>query len=197
MTLAYVHAFFLGYWTPALWFYMHDMRMFTVFTRIDDMDPKELHALYATAAPHVLCNQLVLHFPILFYVYAGEGVDWVADAYRFVLVNGVNAALFSVIHHLLHHPLVYARVHKFHHQHVHTVAVTSQYNHPVEEFLTWTVSTWAPLLVWPLSHEATLVYCAMHAAYGVVGHAGYRIPGIEEDIVRHNIHHKLFTPSSI
>ena len=186
----------IGYWVPGIFFYLQDVRLLPrLFSRIDDVPPQELHKTYMATIPHILFNQMFLNLPALYYVSSviqRTPSNWSVDFLHFFINNVVNVILFSVIHHLLHHPSIYRHIHKLHHRHQLTIAITSEYNHPVEEFLTWPLAAWAPLLFWPLSHYVMVFYAVTQAAYGVVGHAGYLIPGLEEDIVRHGIHHKLF-----
>jgi sterol desaturase/sphingolipid hydroxylase (fatty acid hydroxylase superfamily) len=194
-TATYFWAYMAGYWVPAFWFYLQDMRVFRLFKRIDDIAPEELHKTYMKTIPQILRNQLFLNLPALYYVSSTILItpfDWRRDFLHFVINNIVNVILFSLIHHALHHPSIYKYWHKKHHEHKLTISITSEYNHPVEEFLTWPVAAWAPLLIWPLSHRVMLFYVVTQASYGVVGHAGYLIPGLEEDIIRHHIHHEFF-----
>ncbi len=195
MYTLYFWVYMIGYWVPAFWFYLQDIRIFRIFKRIDDITPGELHKIYIATIPHILFNQIFLHFPILYYlsnIVNNTPESITNDAIHLVFNNIVNVLLFSIFHHMLHSPFIYSSIHKFHHQHKQTIAITSEYNHPIEEFLTWTIATWCPIILFPLSHKAMILYSATQAMYGVIGHAGYLIPGFQEDVIRHNIHHKLF-----
>jgi sterol desaturase/sphingolipid hydroxylase (fatty acid hydroxylase superfamily) len=195
MTPVYFWAYMAGYWIPALYFYLMDIHLFRMFPRIDDANPSEFHQKYMASIPYVLFNQFGLNLPTLYYIshiVQNTPANLMNDTLYFIVNNIVTVILFSLFHHLLHHPLIYAYVHKFHHEHKQTIAVTSERNHPIEQFFTWVIATWCPLLFFPLSHKPMIVYCVLQAAYGVIGHAGYLIPGFREDIIRHNIHHKLF-----
>lgn len=47
----------------------------------------------------------------------------------------INDAIFYWSHRLLHHPSLYARVHKQHHEYKGTVGFAAEYAHPLEQFL--------------------------------------------------------------
>ncbi len=50
--------------------------------------------------------------------------------YLFCLV--VNDTLFYWSHRMLHHPAIYSKVHKIHHEYVNSIALCAEYAHPFE-----------------------------------------------------------------
>lgn len=102
----------------------------------------------------------------------------------------LREVLFYYSHRLLHHPRLYARIHKMHHRFVAPVALAAQYAHPIEQVFANTLPiTLPPQLLG--SHVLTFwAYLALELGGTATVHSGY-------DFFRgmarmHDLHHEKF-----
>eukprot|EP01062_Namystynia_karyoxenos_P017665 TRINITY_DN16538_c0_g1_i1.p1 TRINITY_DN16538_c0_g1~~TRINITY_DN16538_c0_g1_i1.p1 ORF type:complete len:325 (+),score=108.91 TRINITY_DN16538_c0_g1_i1:70-975(+) len=84
-------------------------------------------------------------------------------------------ATFYWSHRMLHHPSVYARVHKQHHEFKATVGFASEYDHPIEDAVNTLTTIGGPLLLG--SHAAVLaLFVVLRLHQTVDSHSGYELP---------------------
>jgi methylsterol monooxygenase len=113
----------------------------------------------------------------------------------FILGLCWNEVNFYYSHRLLHHPRLYAKIHKKHHEYTAPFGLMALYSHPVEHLIS---NLWAFLGVMPLLRfHGYFAYCWVAAA--IMGtqthHCGYRFPWIAEFDHQpdfHDLHHQLF-----
>ena len=149
----------------------------------------------------VLVNQLLVAFPLnaLTYplaVWRGVGFGLPLPSFEtfcwhmaaFLLVE---EAAFYYAHRLLHHPRLYGRIHKQHHEWTAPVAMAAIYCHPVEHLL----SNLLPAMAGPLlcsSHLSTIwVWQFIATVTSVNTHSGYHLPFMPSPEA-HDFHHLRF-----
>jgi len=90
---------------------------------------------------------------------------------------------------LLHHPYLYRRVHKMHHEWTAPIGVTSIYAHPIEHVF----SNMLPPVLGPLlmgSHFATaLLFFVLALVSTTISHCGYHFPFLPSPEA-HDFHHQ-------
>jgi len=113
----------------------------------------------------------------------------------FVLGLCWNEVNFYYSHRALHHPRIYSKIHKKHHEYTAPFGLMALYSHPVEHLIS---NLWAFLGIVPiLRFHSYFAYCWVAAA--IMGtqthHCGYRFPWIAEFDHQpdfHDLHHQLF-----
>lgn len=107
----------------------------------------------------------------------------------------VQAIGFYYLHRLFHHPLLYARVHKVHHEWKAPTALAAAYAHPLEEI----VVNACPGLVGPLVMGPHVLSFTAYMVFGLTitsfAHSGYSFPfanWLHLDAKYHDYHHKTF-----
>mgnify|MGYP003342221045 CR=1 FL=1 len=113
----------------------------------------------------------------------------------FVLIPLFRELHFYAVHRLIHHPLIYKRVHSLHHRNVNPSPYSGLSMHPLEHLAYFS----GLLLHWIVpSHPVHIVFHATHAGLSPApGHLGFhrieigrvRIP---TDYYAHFLHHALF-----
>lgn len=97
-------------------------------------------------------------------------------------------------HIALHHPALYTRFHKKHHEFTAPCAIAASYAHPVESLL----GNVLPIALGPVLVRAHLVTaCVYYAAASIVTqvhHSGYRFPwNVDHQPDFHDAHHRYFS----
>ena len=81
-------------------------------------------------------------------------------------------------HVLLHHPLLYKRIHKVHHEYFNTIAYSVDYMHPIETLFSELVAKNAgPVMMGGKAHILTImVYLILQSVESAECHSGYSFP---------------------
>jgi len=146
-------------------------------------------SLVRKATVDTLINHLVAR-PITAYYFYGlhkyfGGADWSMNAplpslptilYSFVVYMIVNDTLFYWSHRALHHPSVYKRFHKQHHEFHVSLGITTEYASPFESVFSNTIPTvLGPLIMG--SHPTLLwMWLVFREIETVDAHCGYVFP---------------------
>jgi sterol desaturase/sphingolipid hydroxylase (fatty acid hydroxylase superfamily) len=112
----------------------------------------------------------------------------------------IEDALFYTGHRLLHHPSIYAHVHKVHHAFTFSVSIAATATHPIE----YIVSNVLPFVAGPTllgAHCATIYLWTLYrTAETVFHHSGYDFPFMlfnllpfQGSAVEHDLHHSINT----
>jgi sterol desaturase/sphingolipid hydroxylase (fatty acid hydroxylase superfamily) len=121
-------------------------------------------------------------------------------AWQLAVFMAVEDALFYWGHRALHHPSVYARVHKLHHAFHHSVSIAATATHPLE----YAVSNVVPFVAGPTilgAHAATMyIWIVFRVTETVVNHSGYALPWSMFELLpfqgsarAHDLHHSKNT----
>lgn len=106
-------------------------------------------------------------------------------------------------HRLLHHPLLYKRIHKQHHKYAAPFGLTAEYAHPVEVAFTGMGTVGSPVLWCVLFGNVHLftvmIWISLRLLQAVDSHSGYEFPWSLHKFVpfwsgadHHDDHHKYF-----
>lgn len=101
-------------------------------------------------------------------------------------------------HRLLHHPTIYQKVHKIHHEFYDTISITALYAHPFEYVVSNLLPVGLGMIL--LGGKAHLLSFAVYLIFRIVstvsGHSGYSLPFLNFNILPvsstsayHNYHH--------
>lgn len=114
-----------------------------------------------------------------------------ADAARFVLSNIVAEIVFYLVHLGLHHPRVYHKIHKMHHEFRAPVAAAALYAHPIEAAL----GNFAPIVVGAWVSGLPPVLCVVWTAISIstacLSHSG--LVSVADICDFHDYHHLAFS----
>ena len=101
---------------------------------------------------------------------------WYTSLWQILACMLVEDTAFYWAHRALHHPWVYARVHKVHHSYRTSIGVASEYAHPLE----FVLSNAIPFALGPLlcgAHYLTVwQWTLLRIGETVDGHSGYEFP---------------------
>ncbi|XP_076449132.1 fatty acid hydroxylase domain-containing protein 2-like [Babylonia areolata] len=160
------------------------------------------HRKLGKAVLLVLFNQTVVGFPVtwcLYQVMLWRGCEVLPQGlpsfWRLLGEIGVFAVFeeigFYYLHRLFHHPFLYKRVHKLHHEWTAPIGLVSIYAHPLEHALV----NLLPAIFGPValgSHLACLwVWMALVLLTTTVHHSGYHFPLLPSPEY-HDFHHLKF-----
>lgn len=103
----------------------------------------------------------------------------------------IREAMFYYTHRLLHQPMFYTRIHKFHHQFTAPVGWAAQYAHPVEHIIANILPVVLPPKLVGAHQLVSWAYAGWVMLESTVDHAGYDVPwwGAAR---RHDGHHERF-----
>ncbi|PIK40907.1 hypothetical protein BSL78_22239 [Apostichopus japonicus] len=106
----------------------------------------------------------------------------------FILAEEIG---FYYMHRMMHHPYLYKRIHKIHHEWTAPVAAMAVYAHPLEHVL----ANMLPAILGPIimgSHYATLcMWVAFALTVSQIQHSGYHLPFLPSPEA-HDFHHLKF-----
>ena len=88
----------------------------------------------------------------------------------------INDFAFYWAHRALHHPLLYARIHKQHHQFVASIGFAAEYATPLEGLLANTIPTLLGCFIFGSHFFTILVYFILRIWETVESHSGYDFP---------------------
>ncbi|KAI9298629.1 hypothetical protein K502DRAFT_299252, partial [Neoconidiobolus thromboides FSU 785] len=199
------------YFISSFFFYLVDIHYFTNYSQYKiQQRKKEVHKDYIKALPVVSKNFLLIAFPYSYSLYyllhptspmysslerAKEYFSQVPtigqflrDIIIYLLITEVG---FYYVHRLLHHPLLYAKFHKLHHEFTAPIGLAAVYA-TVPEFM---FSNMLPLMLGPLilrSHPLTVYFWFIFAILNTVTvHSGYNLPFLRP-AAGHDYHHEKF-----
>ncbi|CAN0347814.1 fatty acid hydroxylase domain-containing protein 2 [Lampetra fluviatilis] len=161
------------------------------------VDPAKLRNAIFT----VLANQLFISFPMVLIAYVislwrGGTCGPELPTFHWVLLELlvfglIEEVMFYYSHRLFHHPALYKRFHKQHHEWTAPIGLVSLYAHPLEHFL----SNMLPPVMGPVlmgSHAATIMlWFTMALLSTSVAHCGYHLPLMPSPEF-HDFHHLKF-----
>uniref|UniRef100_A0A8I5ZS99 Fatty acid hydroxylase domain containing 2 n=1 Tax=Rattus norvegicus TaxID=10116 RepID=A0A8I5ZS99_RAT len=163
----------------------------------EPVDPVKLRQSIRT----VIFNQSVISFPMLVILY--PFLKWTGDPccrelptfhwilVELVLFTLVQEILFYYSHRLFHHPKLFKKVHKKHHEWTTPIGLISIYADPIEHV----VSNMLPVMVGPLamgSHLSSItVWLSLVLIVSSITHCGYHLPFLPSPEF-HDYHHLKF-----
>jgi sterol desaturase/sphingolipid hydroxylase (fatty acid hydroxylase superfamily) len=109
-------------------------------------------------------------------------------AYHCLIALIWREILFYAVHRALHHPRIYAKIHKKHHKFVAPMAFATQYAHPIEQLLGNVMPTVLPLIVMRVHILTYFVFVTLQLAESSSVHSGYDFAGARA----HDLHHEKF-----
>ncbi|XP_005672659.1 fatty acid hydroxylase domain-containing protein 2 isoform X2 [Sus scrofa] len=163
----------------------------------DPVDPVKLRKAIQT----VLFNQFVISLPLLVFLYPilklwGDPCRQELPTFHWFLLELaiftlIEEVLFYYSHRLLHHPTLYKKIHKKHHEWTAPIGVISLYAHPVEHV----ASNMLPAMVGPIimgSHLSSItVWFSLAFIITIISHCGYHLPFLPSPEF-HDYHHLKF-----
>nr|AFK11127.1 uncharacterized protein C5orf4-like protein [Callorhinchus milii] len=161
------------------------------------LDLSRLHQAVAT----VLVNQFCLSLPMVVLMYPvmqwrGSPCGPELPTFHWVLLELsvfglLEELLFYYSHRLFHHPTLYTRIHKKHHEWTAPIGVIALYAHPIEHVF----SNMLPSMVGPIllgSHVATtMLWFCLALLVSTISHCGYHLPFLPSPEF-HDFHHLKF-----
>ncbi|XP_075398832.1 fatty acid hydroxylase domain-containing protein 2-like [Tenrec ecaudatus] len=164
----------------------------------EPVDPEKLRQTIRA----VLFNQFVISFPMVIALYPllkrwGDPCRRELPTFHWFLLELViftliEEVMFYYSHRLLHHPALYKKIHKKHHEWTASIGLVSLYAHPVEHV----VSNMVPLVLGPLlmgSHLSSITtWFSLALITSTLSHCGYHLPFLPSPEF-HDYHHLKFT----
>lgn len=154
---------------------------------------------------HLLVQPLSLYFlfPLLAAYtamppMAADLPSFLLTAAHFFAADRTNDVLFYFAHRLLHHPAIYARVHKQHHKYVGSIGFAAEYAHPVEQLFANQLPTMVYCFAMGVHPLIWFVWLAWRLSETYEAHSGYDFYGtvlsmlgfvVRGDALHHDWHH--------
>ncbi|KAM4678113.1 fatty acid hydroxylase domain-containing protein 2 [Discoglossus pictus] len=149
----------------------------------------------------VFLNQILISIPMVLLMYPfmkwrGSPCGMELPTFHWVLLELsifvlIEEILFYYSHRLFHHPSIYKRIHKQHHEWTAPVGVVSLYAHPLEHIF----SNMLPSMVGPMlmgSHVTTIMlWFCLALVVTTISHCGYHLPFLPSPEF-HDFHHLKF-----
>ncbi|KAL2827499.1 hypothetical protein BJY01DRAFT_261876 [Aspergillus pseudoustus] len=98
---------------------------------------------------------------------------------------------FYYVHRALHHPSIYAHIHKMHHKYITPVAFAAEYAHPIEHLLANVLPITLPLYLKGAHFVSIMIFTVFELWEAAADHSGYdflKLPPAE----MHDLHHEKF-----
>jgi methylsterol monooxygenase len=112
---------------------------------------------------------------------------------QFIIFTASLEVFFYYIHRLFHHPLLYSKIHKIHHQWTVPISISSVYCHPLEQIICnlWPIMS-GPILLGDLCGNHIIsawLWIIISMTSSTIYHSGYHFPFILSP-ESHDFHHK-------
>lgn len=143
-------------------------------------------------------NQIFLSLPLMVIISPiNKNLDyddwvWWHIIIKILIALGLTDVIFYIVHRTLHHPSLYSRFHKIHHEWKAPVACRALYAHPLEHVL----GNMTPLIVSAyivgLPYLWLLIWNVIITTNAIGSHSGYRSQIYLFDAETHDTHHKDF-----
>uniref|UniRef100_A0A336L740 CSON001212 protein n=1 Tax=Culicoides sonorensis TaxID=179676 RepID=A0A336L740_CULSO len=200
------------YWIIAGIFFIVDMMPKTKFLikyklQSNTNDPLDLDKL-PSVIKQVLFNQFCVQIPFSILIHPivhlrginSPEIDFVRQVppmwritLDFIVFELIREISFYYLHRLFHHPRLYQKYHKMHHEWTSPIAVAAQYCHPLEHLLV----NLLPMTIGPFLMCSNVISVAIwyfHSALKTYfDHCGYNFPVfLVYDSTKHDYHHMSF-----
>ncbi|KAL4820744.1 hypothetical protein BDW67DRAFT_180305 [Aspergillus spinulosporus] len=156
-----------------------------------------LHCVQVTLFNHVWV--VALHALLVYYTgldRATVNLDPVVPPWKVFFMDFAFGLLareisFYYVHRALHHPSIYAYIHKMHHKYITPVAFAAEYAHPVEHILANVLPITLPLYLKGAHFLSMMFFGIFELWEAAADHSGYdflKLPPAE----LHDLHHEKF-----
>jgi sterol desaturase/sphingolipid hydroxylase (fatty acid hydroxylase superfamily) len=167
-----------------------------IFNRIVIRKTHDILQQYKDNALIIFKEQVIIQLPSLFITqYFMQNYNQTSLYYSIInccICGAINTILFTVLHHCMHRFKSLYKFHKLHHIHRQPICISSEFGHPVETIINWTIITWFPCILFPMNDIVMYIYIVLNVLLGIIGHSGYLITFFKQDCLRHYIHHNSF-----
>lgn len=182
-----IFAFYLSsFWCSGIVFAWMDFRMLHSFTsyftyhRIQPL--KHPFSVYRKCAIVVLRNQFCIQLPLQLLLedyYDLYLLPKIVDIESYTIVKRilqifVFISVVFTITHLVYHfvPIFYQNIHKTHHEFTNPIAISTEYNSVLEEFINWSYTLFA-FILFPIPKPWIVFVLIVVNVTDQVGHSGY------------------------
>ena len=190
----FIHSFLI-YWSLCYVFYVADRYLDNEKYRIEaNIDWK----LYKKSVYHVLYLQFTYSLPIMYLIkpiwnWRGITIHYneieYIDIFKLICNGLLGETLFYYLHYASHF-ILYAKVHKVHHEWKNTCAVAAAYAHPLEYILVSLPTFLLPPIITGSNWVITKTWFFIATTSVVIDHSGYNIINASK---YHWKHHKYTT----
>ncbi|XP_057376864.1 fatty acid hydroxylase domain-containing protein 2-like [Daphnia carinata] len=160
-------------------------------------EPLDLYRLVETIKV-VMINQWFISNPLFFIsYYVKKLTNTMPDMYdlpsaqriliEFLIIMVIDEIALYYLHRVMHHPKLYARVHKKHHEWPAPIAIVFAYSTKTEYFLNTIPVALGPMLINPHLVTLWIWYVFVHVR-GLYNHTGYQLPWFPS-AHHHDYHH--------
>ena len=146
----------------------------------------------------VLFNQFFGTLPVLMVVYPlmvwrGLGVDQPVPGsfevlWQLAIILLVEEILFYTVHRTLHRKYLYSRIHRIHHEHKESIAITTHYVHYLEHLFGNLLPIFAGVFLVGAHPLTALAWIGLAVTNALHSHSGYNFPW-QAWSVHHDYHH--------
>ncbi|GFT99257.1 fatty acid hydroxylase domain-containing protein 2 [Nephila pilipes] len=196
------------YWSVSAFFTLVDISgkpHFIIKFKIPDpmttKYPRITETKFQEVATQVLFNQTVIAIPVIYTCYILKSYMGYDQEIRlpkihvfvlhFIAQILSEEVFFYYSHRILHHPRLYKRFHKKHHEWKSPVGVSAIYCHPVEHVLSNVFPTFLGSVIFGTHVVSLYGWLIFATAYGVIVHSGYHLP-LTPTPEFHHYHHLKF-----
>ena len=192
--LTYYLVFLGSYYIPSLILFLIDLKKWFTDYKIQKAKVDDIMGIYKKCLPNILVNTILLPIPmigvlILFQNVLGFEFSILKMGFDFLVGLFLTDIFFYTGHKLFHHPKLYKKYHKKHHEITAPIGISALYMTPPDLYFGNIIPVYLPMII--LSAHPYTIYLWMILTTVntvVLAHSGFK--NLAEF---HDIHHKYFT----
>lgn len=190
--ISYYLIFVLSFWIPSLILFFVDVKNILFNYKIQNKSPESVISSYRKCIWRVLINSLVLPVPAIYVLsyltYANSFFSIGKVLIELLIAVPLVDTFFYLLHRLFHHPALYKRFHKKHHEVTAPIGISALYMTSTDLYIGNILPVFLPMIILsasPITVSAWMIIATVNTV--IMAHSGFVWLA---DF--HDYHHKVF-----